>query len=93
MIISYGEDGLEEVANFSLVKKAIDHILGGQVLYGYEVIVPHKLRGQFVKHILPLVGNAFMESCHLKPGFFSALAPFVSMTGRWRRAEFFLALG
>ena len=69
---------------------ALHHVLRRQVLNRYEVIVPDKLGGQFMQHVLPLAGNVLLQPRHLDPCLFPALAPFVFRESwRWRRASFF----
>lgn len=54
---------------------ALHHVLRRQVLNRYEVIVPDKLGGQFMQHVLPLAGNVLLQPRHLDPCLLPTLTP------------------
>lgn len=54
---------------------ALHHVLRRQVLNRYEVIVPDKLGGQFMQHVLPLAGNVLLQPRHLDPCLLPMLTP------------------
>ena len=55
--------------------EALHHVLRRQVLNRYEVIVPDKLGGQFMQHVLPLAGNVLLQPRHLDPCLLPTLTP------------------
>ena len=51
------------------------HVLRSQVLNADDVVFTDKLCGQFVRCVLPLVGNMLVKPCYLQSGLFPAVAP------------------
>ena len=51
------------------------HVFGGQVFYTNDVVAPHKLGCHFMDCILPLIGNALMQPCHLNACLLSVATP------------------
>ena len=51
----------------------LDHIGRSQILNRNQVIGSHKAGGQLMEHILPLVGNVFVETGYLYPRLFPAV--------------------
>ena len=51
----------------------LDHIGWSQILNRNQIIGSHKTGGQLMEHILPLVGNVFVETGYLYPRLFPAV--------------------
>ena len=53
----------------------LDHVLWGQVLNTYDVVLPQDLGGQLVQGIVALVGDTLMRPGHFDPCLLPAPAP------------------